>query len=134
VVPDTLDWVSNIERTRWFLVLRLKKPKDDNLNGLLRISNRLLGAYNQPPLYTTEIKPETKILRHDKCKPRLPEAEDYTNCFHISLAWSLTAPSLEEQQHVSGIALDEMSSLEISFSSVKAKIGNVVHSLNLEAL
>ncbi|KUL82275.1 hypothetical protein ZTR_10767 [Talaromyces verruculosus] len=60
VVPDTLDWVSNTERTRWFLVLKLKKPTGDNLNRLLQISNRLLGAYNQPPLYAT--KPQSQLL------------------------------------------------------------------------
>lgn len=134
VVPDTLDWVSNTERTRWFLVLRLKKPKDDNLNRLLRISNQILGSYGQPSLYAAEKGSENGGSKHDKSKSRLTEAEDFTNCFHISLAWSLTEPSLEEQERVSSIALDEMKFLEISFSSVKAKIGNVVHSLNLESL
>uniref|UniRef100_A0A093VED3 U6 snRNA phosphodiesterase n=1 Tax=Talaromyces marneffei PM1 TaxID=1077442 RepID=A0A093VED3_TALMA len=126
VVPDTLDWVSNTERTRWFLVIRLEKPKDDNLNRLLRISNRILDSYGQPPLYATEIGATNRLLKHDKTKPPVAEVDDYTNCFHISLAWSLTEPSLEEQQRVSSIALDEMASLEINFSSVKAKIGNVI--------
>lgn len=115
-------------------MIRLEKPKDDNLNRLLRISNRILDSYGQPPLYATEIGATNRLLKHDKTKPPVAEVDDYTNCFHISLAWSLTEPSLEEQQRVSSIALDEMASLEINFSSVKAKIGNVVHSLNLASL
>ena len=115
-------------------MLKLKKPKGDNLNRLLQISNRLLGAYNQPPLYATKVRPENKALKHDRGKSRLTEAEDLTNGFHISLAWSLTEPSVDEQQRAAGIALDKITSLDISFSSVKAKIGNVVHSLNLKSM
>lgn len=131
VVPDSLDWVSNTERTRWFLVLRLKKPANNNLNRLLQISNQILSAYNQPPLYADEVASADRKSKRDESNPRLSEAADCTNCFHISLAWSLTEPSLEEQQRVSSITMDEMNSLEISFNSVKAKIGNVVHSMNL---
>ena len=116
------------------MVLKLKKPKGDNLNRLLQISNRLLGAYNQPPLYATKVRPENKALKHDRGKSRLTEAEDLTNGFHISLAWSLTEPSVDEQQRVEGISLDKITSLDISFTSVKAKIGNVVHSLDLESM
>lgn len=78
--------------------------------------------------------PADKKSKRDKSNSRLSEATDFTSCFHISLAWSLTGPALEEKQRVSGIAVDEMKSLEIRFDSVKAKIGNVVHSLNLESL
>ncbi|EED16220.1 conserved hypothetical protein [Talaromyces stipitatus ATCC 10500] len=124
VISDTLDWVSNTERTRWFLVIRLKKPKDDNLNQLLRISNRILAVYNQPPLYATEVKLMDRVIKHGKSSSRLTENEDFTDCFHISIAWSLTAPSSEERQKASDINLDTLR-LEISFNSVKAKIGNV---------
>lgn len=114
-------------------MLRLKKPTDDNLNRLLQISNELLSVYNQPSLYATEVVSADRKSKRDKSNSRLLDAADFTNCFHISLAWSLEEPSLEEQQRVAGITMDEMNSLEISFNSVKAKIGNVVHSLNLEA-
>ena len=110
-------------------MLRLKKPEDDGLNILLRISNRMLGAYNQPPLYASE---PASNPRHGQSRLGATEAEDFTNCFHISLAWSLTEPLPVEWQRVSEIYMEEMNSLKISFSSVKAKLGNVVHSLNLE--
>ncbi|KAJ5791995.1 uncharacterized protein N7503_007973 [Penicillium pulvis] len=46
--PNGLKWVSNYERTRWFLVLHMSKPEHDSLNGLLRLSNRALARFDQP--------------------------------------------------------------------------------------
>ncbi|KAJ5580989.1 hypothetical protein N7450_007290 [Penicillium hetheringtonii] len=51
VSPQTLKWVSNYEKTRWFLVLRVSRPKYNNLNRLLNLCNSVLHRFGQPPLY-----------------------------------------------------------------------------------
>jgi hypothetical protein len=97
--------------------MRIKKPSHDQLNTLLRISNQTLTTFGQPCLYTTSSSSEYK---------------DFSDRFHISLAWSLTAPSIDDQTRISGIDLTPLEeSLDIVFSSVKVKIGNVVKSLPL---
>ncbi|KAH8689033.1 U6 snRNA phosphodiesterase Usb1 [Talaromyces proteolyticus] len=140
VIPETLDWVSNSEKTRWFLVMRIRKPPNDELNALLRISNQTLAKFNQPSLYESQ----TSITRSSKKRgsnKNLSLAGKYSNDdvtsqdlsdrFHISLAWCLDEPSLEIQEKTSGIDVKPLQSLKIIFNSVKAKIGNVVKSFNL---
>ncbi|KAL1967198.1 hypothetical protein VTN77DRAFT_3489 [Rasamsonia byssochlamydoides] len=142
VKPDGLDWVSNYERTRWFLVVRVKKPENDGLNRLLRISNRSLAAFGQPPLYeeaVTSSQPGRKEKRgargHKQAeKPsRASEssAVDYSHCFHISIAWCLNEPSPQDKQRVADVDLQPLKALTVSFSSVKVKIGNTVQSMAL---
>ncbi|KAL1985699.1 hypothetical protein VTN96DRAFT_7447 [Rasamsonia emersonii] len=137
VVPDGLDWVSNYERTRWFLVVRVKRPENDGLNRLLRISNRSLAAFGQPPLYEEAVtssqpgrKEKTGTRGHKQAeKPsRTSEssAVDYSHCFHISIAWCLHEPSPEDKKRVADVDLRPLNTLKVSFSSVKAKIGNTV--------
>ncbi|CRG92028.1 U6 snRNA phosphodiesterase [Talaromyces islandicus] len=124
-VPEGLDWVSNTENTRWFLVMRIKRPPQDQLNTLLRISNQTLTTFGQPPLYAP------KKIKHPVSSAY--KEDDFSDRFHISLAWSLTAPSIDEQTRISGIDLKPLEeSLRIEFNSVKVKIGNVVKSLALE--
>lgn len=124
-----LDWVSNYEKTRWFLVLRVQKPKDDCLNRLLRISNRSLTRFDQPPLYESPTSIETKAPgRHHQAEGPL---EDYSHCFHISLAWTLTQPSSIAKERVANIDLQKVKGFTVHFDSVKAKIGNNVSSIPL---
>ncbi|RLM00732.1 hypothetical protein CFD26_108287 [Aspergillus turcosus] len=113
VNPYSLDWVSNYERTRWFLVLRVTKPANDNLNRLLGLSNRFLAHFGQPPLYADT------------------QHEDLSHCFHVSLAWSLTEPSPEKKKQIEAIDLRGLRSLVIRFDCVKAKIGNNISSIPL---
>lgn len=135
ITLDGLDWVSNYEKTRWFLVLRVQKPKDDSLNHLLRISNRSLDLFDQPPLY--EPSSTRTTAKHSKRQPERQTderpMEDYSHCFHISLAWSLTHPSPAAKERAASIDLQDLSGLTVHFSSVKAKIGNNVSSIPLEA-
>ena len=63
-----LDWVSNFEKNRWFLVLRVKAPDNNELNKLLHISNTVVQEYDQPPLYvepTPKSSPKQKRPRFD---------------------------------------------------------------------
>lgn len=133
VVPNSLYWVSNYERTRWFLVLRVARPENNALNRLLRISNESLAVYGQPPLYaspTAQRENGEKSEKHTSQPTK--EEQDYSECFHISLAWSLTEPSAEDKTRTMGIDLGPVGQTEISFDCVKAKIGNVVSSLPLK--
>lgn len=59
---------------------------------------------------------------------------DYSHCFHISLAWSLTEPSPDERDQIANIKLRELSDLSVYFDCVKAKIGNNITSMPLACL
>ncbi|ODH52086.1 hypothetical protein GX48_01639 [Paracoccidioides brasiliensis] len=134
-----LDWVSNFERTRWFLVLRVVKPALNELNCLLLISNQSVAAFHQPPLYQSPDSANTPGRRRYSKKPGAQPAtsdpvEDFSDYFHISIAWSLTEPSVEDKQRVASVELGKLKEIEILFHSVKVKIGNRVHNLELPTL
>ncbi|KAL2009583.1 hypothetical protein VTN00DRAFT_5390 [Thermoascus crustaceus] len=141
-----LDWVSNYEKTRWFLVLRVQRPENDGLNRLLKVSNQSLAVFGQPPLYETlsqQSLPESRgrskkgTLPRDKkgadktAKASEQPAVDYSHCFHISIAWSLNEPSPEDRERVANVDLSALRGFRVHFSSVKAKIGNNVLNLAL---
>lgn len=147
---ECLDWVSNYEKTRWFLVLRVRKPSNDGLNRLLRICNYSVAKFNQPVLYETTSSSSSSQSgsgprRKSKPvgKPQQTQAgkagsgsgpaieEDFSHCFHISIAWCLEEPSAEDKRRVAGIDITKLGDLRVSFDSLKVKIGNVVSSLKL---
>ncbi|KAL4802977.1 U6 snRNA phosphodiesterase Usb1 [Aspergillus unguis] len=119
VLVESLEWVSNFEKTRWFYVLRAKRPERDCLNRLLQVSNRSLGDFGQPPLYASEVRQSEE------------STGDFSECFHISIAWSLSEPTVEEKEKMKSLDLQRLSALEIRFDCVKAKIGNNVSSIPL---
>ncbi|KAJ5762971.1 hypothetical protein N7533_001652 [Penicillium manginii] len=132
VRPETLKWVSNYEKTRWFLVLRVAKPKADNLNRLLGLCNSTLHRFGQPPLYA----------RADPMSERSPDSGsasgsastddgDFSGCFHISIAWRLDAPESAELERVNAVKLDKVQAIDVQFPCVKAKIGNYVENFEL---
>ncbi|BDD57718.1 hypothetical protein MAP00_003063 [Monascus purpureus] len=125
VEPDGLNWVSNYEKTRWFLVVRVKRPDGDNLNALLRLSNRSLTLFRQPPLY------ETGTVQKQQSRLNGSDPGDFSHCFHISIAWSLNKPSLEMEKRTAGIDLKGLRDLTVHFNSVKVKIGNNISSMPL---
>ncbi|GFF38943.1 putative U6 snRNA phosphodiesterase [Aspergillus udagawae] len=134
VNPYSLDWVSNYERTRWFLVLRVTKPANDNLNRLLGLSNRSLAHFGQPPLYAGRpAGPVHRLERHESVQPDT-QPEDLSHCFHVSLAWSLTEPTPEQKKKIEAIDLHRLRSLFIHFDCVKAKIGNNISSIPLSTV
>lgn len=48
---DKLKWVPNFDRTRWFLVLGIQKPANDELNRLLTACNTAAEHCGHPALY-----------------------------------------------------------------------------------
>ncbi|EAU38777.1 conserved hypothetical protein [Aspergillus terreus NIH2624] len=129
VSTESLRCVSNYEKTRWFFVLRVKKPESDSLNRLLKLSNRSLARFDQPPLYEGSRSNEAKGRQHPSNSQ--DSRADYSDCFHISIAWSLTAPSAEDTERLANLDLQNLSGLRIGFDCVKAKIGNNITSIPL---
>lgn len=149
---SSLDWVANFENTRWFLVIRLRKPSRDGLNRLLHISNTVVQEYGQPPLYKRSLpaanhievsKGSSESSKH-RDKRIIPgsappdhswsPAEDDTDAFHISIAWTLRAPSQELLDMTASAVsshLKDMSRVSIRISEIKAKVGNAVTNLPL---
>ncbi|GKZ36785.1 poly(U)-specific 3'-to-5' RNA exonuclease, partial [Aspergillus brasiliensis] len=112
VTTNSLDCVSNYEKTRWFYVLRAEKPEEDNLNRLLWLSNRALARFEQPPLYesTQDVAAVRKSKDSGTTVSRVSRESgqtgaDYSRCFHISLAWSLTGLSSAERERIRGVDL-----------------------------
>ncbi|KAE8351401.1 U6 snRNA phosphodiesterase Usb1 [Aspergillus coremiiformis] len=141
VAAEGLHCVSNYEKTRWFYVLRLKKPGNDGLNRLLGLSNRALALFSQPPLYEAS----SPILNADAGSRGSMQRErskvhgqtdptDYSHCFHISVAWSLTEPSPDEKDHIANIDIQESSDFDIHFDCIKAKIGNNITNIPLHGV
>ncbi|KAJ5817065.1 hypothetical protein N7447_009298 [Penicillium robsamsonii] len=130
VQPDTLYWSSNYEKTRWFLVLGVQRPSNDGLNRLLKLSNDTLARFGQPPLYATSTREQQTTASLRNRSSDLSD-EDFSGCFHISLAWSLSEPSAKERERVAGIDLRTLREIQVGFDSVKAKIGNTVGSIPL---
>ncbi|KAK3627454.1 poly(U)-specific 3'-to-5' RNA exonuclease [Elasticomyces elasticus] len=152
VVPGALRWHPNELRTRWFLVLQLRKPAHDELAKLLRSCNDVAKAFGQPLLYAADDVIEGG--RHDaegehepKHEPKdAVEVERFeSGKFHISLAWSLTElkftptttattqPAQSKAEKSETNTGSELEDLSISFSEVKVRIGQDVHSLPLPA-
>ncbi|KAI9886212.1 MAG: hypothetical protein M1823_002008 [Watsoniomyces obsoletus] len=152
-----LDWVSNYEQTRWFLVLRVARPAEDALIRLLRLSNRSALAYGQPPLYAEGSQetgiapaprdrprgngPQRNVRARRPCsqsstpKPSVVEEKVSNDAFHISLAWTLERPTAEMMSELKSIndsdRMKDVRGLRIQFLSVKLKIGNAVKDLPL---
>lgn len=115
------DWVPNFDQTRYFLVLKLTRPRHDELNKLLDACNQCARDSKLPELYH-ELRTEPHAKRDDN--------EDY---FHISVAWTLDAPSLEAKKAVQKAMPARLEQTTVSFTTVKLKIGNVVHDVALPA-
>ncbi|OJJ46088.1 hypothetical protein ASPZODRAFT_25980 [Penicilliopsis zonata CBS 506.65] len=138
VTVEGLDWVSNYEKTRWFLVLRVCKHEKDYLNTLLRLSNSSLAHFGQPPLYGSPHQHGEAKKRQTgpsggqaKAMDEQQAIQDFSRSFHISLAWCLTEPSPEDKRRAAKADLRALEDLSIRFCSVKAKIGNHVTSLQI---
>ncbi|KAL3479010.1 U6 snRNA phosphodiesterase Usb1 [Aspergillus californicus] len=128
---ESLDWVSNSEKTRWFYVLRARRPGNDDLNRLLGISNRSLGLFGQPPLYEAALDSSKATSAQGRTQGSEPELKNFSECFHVSIAWSLAGPSVEDQERMKSIKLQGFDDLRVGFDCVKAKIGNNVSSIPL---
>lgn len=127
---EGLSWESNLDQSRWFLVLRLSRPAHDELNRLLSLSNRLLARFNQPPLYENP----TRQVRggpanNDDDNTTKSKTGDYSQCFHISIAWKLGHPSAKEREEAASVYLGAACPSSVRFGNVKLKIGNAITSV-----
>lgn len=144
----SLKWVPNYERNRWFLVLGIEKPPNDDLNRLLVACNAASESSGYPGLYTggsgdgpmeDNTSADSLPKRRKTSQPKSPgEATvlkndvDFSNKFHISIAWNLVEPapewiSLAGEVDVAKLVHSPTSPLD----AVKARIGNTVHSISL---
>ncbi|KAF2281195.1 uncharacterized protein EI97DRAFT_367191 [Westerdykella ornata] len=146
-----LKWVPNYERNRWFLLLGIEKPPGDELNRLLEACNAACSDYRYPELYVggkgdgpmeddiNEDGSRAKRRRMSSTtKPNgskeasVPMSTDRSEYFHISIAWNLVEPAPEYVELVRDIAIAETVQVPpISFTAVKARIGNTVHNIRL---
>ena len=132
-----LDWVSNVECTRWFLVLLLDHPKSNELNKLLGISNTLMTRFGLQTLYADNRNEKRMNAGAYPSADREPEGigdgfgptdlglHSSPSSFHISIAWTLSQPPGKGNK----LSLDSdepLQALMITFASLKLKMGNVV--------
>ena len=147
--------MANHDDTRWFLVLRLERDKGDSLNKLLWVSNQTVKEYGQLGLYEKQIplsadrqmpdRKQRRIGRPGGDRNRIPKAvdlgenvggsegADLSMHFHISIAWTLASPRLEEQAPAFGPSEGggEEGGLDVNVAVVKVKIGNNINSVAL---
>jgi hypothetical protein len=139
-----LDWVPNFENTRWFLVLRIQRPESNELNKLLHVCNVVVQEHGQPPLYSKPIFKESDSTQHTPLGKRRTvdsnalstwkNVEDLSAAFHISIAWTLTAPSPELLELTKSVKHDHFNEIEqvlVAVNEIKAKVGNIVTNMPL---
>jgi len=114
-----IDWVPNYENTRFFLVLRLARPRHDELNQLLHLTNGCATRFNLPLLY------------EDGRPGRVSRIVDRSSAFHMSIAWQLQEPSMEQKKRIAGMNAALIQKSNIPFDAVKLKVGNVVKDIIL---
>jgi hypothetical protein len=135
-----LKWVPNFERNRWFLVLSIGKPAQDELNRLLKACNEASGKCGHPGLYVGghgDGPMENNTPHNEPKRRRSQQHEDENNDrsdrFHISIAWNLEEPDPAWTSLIKTIDVSKhLESPQASFNVVKARIGNVVHNIDLK--
>ncbi|KAJ4287306.1 poly(U)-specific 3'-to-5' RNA exonuclease [Kalmusia sp. IMI 367209] len=141
-----LKWVPNYERNRWFLVLGIEKPAQDELNRLLDACNDAAEKCGHPPLYVGgkgDGPMEDNNPRHPSNKSRKSMQQDAatkartgidrSENYHVSIAWNLLEPDSEWINLAQGLDVSKfVLSPHAPFDAVKAKIGNVVNSIELD--
>ena len=139
--------MANEDKSRWFLVLRLKQDGEDRLSKLLQIANETAAEYGQPLLYAHS----SHVRMNDREEMRSARPAHKTNSrrsapqplqassaavskdrpsddfgFHISIAWTLEAPSESMLAKVEETATG-FDPFKVEISSVKVKMGNGIH-------
>jgi hypothetical protein len=137
---SSLKWVPNYERNRWFLVLSIEKPAQNELNALLNACNNAAEKCGRPGLYVggRGDGPMDDDAGHEGSKRRKSEQSegehnDYSDRFHITIAWNLEEPDPEWTSLIKTIDVSKyIQSPQASFDAVKVRVGNVVHNIALE--
>ncbi|KAL8803390.1 MAG: hypothetical protein Q9182_003188 [Xanthomendoza sp. 2 TL-2023] len=148
VTPDDLRWVANYEKNRSFLVVHVKKPIGDELNKLLKLSNRVAHHYGQPSLYTSPEESNHQVTMHTEHHPAWKRSRPKAVCsrhgknvanetsniykdmsahFHISIAWTVEEPPVDLLRTIdTKVDIEEASKLQVMVETVKTKVGNGV--------
>lgn len=146
-----LDWVSNGDQTRWFLVLRCRQSAENELTTLLNWCNGICRKFGLDQLYAAITAPEKgKSMKADEGKKvakqfrerahknrslETPSKRDpIEDQFHSSIAWCLEPPNEPAGALVNRdieVAMSGVRSIDVKMDSVKVKMGNVITSLDL---
>ena len=132
--------MSNEEGSRWFLVLRFKKPSNDDLGILLQCSNKAARQFGQPALYESNQRQRNVSQQSRKLKSEEEpqdrssgvDAKDESESCHVSIAWTLEEPSGARGSN-SELSAFNIEQLGFEVSTVKVKIGNGIHTIRLES-
>jgi len=133
VQASSIRWVSNFDRTRYFLIMSLTKPDDDQLWKLLATCNNVARRYGCPELYTKKGSSDVGVEKQHHTQLQDEEVivtPDVDDKFHVSIAWTLAKPDgntciLGEELH------HKLTSIKLSFDDVCIKIGNIVSTIRL---
>ena len=69
-------------------------------------------------------------------KKQQVDVPDVTSNFHISIAWSLEAPSSALAAQTRSMDISRLKEVQVSVKAVKVKIGNIItsHALSVKAI
>ncbi|KAH9873795.1 hypothetical protein IAQ61_004422 [Plenodomus lingam] len=130
-----LKWVPNFDRSRWFLVLNITRPPQDELNRLLNACNQAAQKHGHAGLYTGgegDGPMEASETSPESTKRKAPTLGDRSAFFHVSIAWNLSEPAPEWISWVKNIDVGAFTQPpEAAIDVVKVRIGNVVTSIAL---
>jgi hypothetical protein len=141
---QSLKWVPNFERNRWFLVLGIKQSKLNELNRLLQACNDATQYSGHPGLYTGGVGdgpmeshdsndgPKRRRVDKNEVDKNEPHSHDYSQYFHVSIAWNLAEPDTEWTTLVQNIDTSKfIQAPEAASDAVKVRVGNTVHNIAL---
>ena len=125
-----LRWERNYDGTRWFLVLAVDAPANDELNRLLHACNESASEFSLPLLYAKNSdKPTDSSLEEQKISKTVTRGR--SDVFHISIAWQLSEPGAKKRAVLDHPNVAELGKRSLQFEVVKLKMGNVVKDIPL---
>lgn len=125
-----LRWERNYDGTRWFLVLAVDTPANDELNRLLHACNESASEFSLPLLYAKNSdKPTDSSLEEQKISKTV--TRNRSDAFHISIAWQLSEPGAKKRAVLDHPNVAELGKRSLQFEVVKLKMGNVVKDIPL---
>lgn len=152
---EGLKWVPNFDRSRWFLVLGVRRPAGDHLNRLLLAANQAAKKLGYPELYSNGKSQDHhgegvnmtggwrstsavggQSYEGDTATGLVHKKDDRSTAFHISLAWSLEPPPDELQdlaavEDVVKTMQQDLGTMNVKFDVIKAKVGNTIHAIEI---
>lgn len=133
VKPTKLTWHPNHDRTRTFLVLRVKEVEglEGRLKELLTACNGVAREFGCHELYANHGR-----RRKANSEKGAEEEEEDVEGFHISLAWSLDVEQMMNDgdmltDSVLEAKMQKIREMEIPFSEVKIRLGKDVTTVPL---